>query len=300
MKFIGKKYSKLEIKNFKWIFLFLLPSLIVFILFYLNPIVTIFVTSFTKWDGFNNPEFINVKNYLDMFKDSTFRISLWNLIKWSLLASTVHVAIGVIIAFILFYKKPGWRFTRSVYMIPNVISAAAWVIIYKFIFNDSFGIVNTLIRKINPDWNVQWFYQSPYAFWAVTFTWLFYSMYVTLVVYNDLLAIPTELTEAAKIDGASSWQINFKVYLPLCRTAIGTGVIMSVTSRISMYEQIVLTTTGGPGDDTMNLPLILVNSINDLNYGYANAIGVVMFIIGIATLLLVNKTFKMDRSVYGE
>lgn len=292
------KISRLEKKDYKWIYLFLLPSIAIFLLFYLVPILTVILTSFTKWDGFNKPMFIGFKNYINMFQSKSFLISLKNLLLWSVIAGTLHVGFGVLVAFILFKKLPGWKFTRSVFMIPNVISAAAWAMIYKFIFNDKMGFLNNIIRKINPNYHVQWFYQSPYAFWAVTFTWLFYAVIVTLIVLNDLMSVPEELTEAAKVDGATPWQITIRILLPLCRNAIGTGVICSITSRIAMYEQVYLTTAGGPGDDTMNLPLILVKSINDLKYGYANANGMIMFILGLIILAVVNKAFKMNESVY--
>ena len=81
---------------------------------------------------------------------------------------------------------------------------------------------------------------------GVTFTWLFYAVIVTLLVLGDLMNIPQELNEAAKIDGASGWQLVRHIQLPLCRSAIGTSVICTLTSRISMYEQISLTTQGGP------------------------------------------------------
>lgn len=290
--------TKLERRNFKWIYLFLLPSLLVFFVFYLQPIITVFATSLTKWDGFNAPEFIGLTNYINMFASDTFRLALKNLLLWSIIAATLHVGFGVIVAFILFHKPKGWKFTRAVFMIPNVISAAAWAMIYKFIFNNDMGVLNNIIRKFNPDFNVQWFYQSPWAFWAVTFTWLFYAVIVTLIVMNDLMAIPTELTEAAKVDGATGWQVTRLIHLPLCRNAIGTGIICSITARIAMYEQIFLTTAGGPGDDTMNIPIILVNSISDMKYGYANANGVIMFILGLIILAVINKVFKMNESVY--
>lgn len=290
--------SKMEKKNYKWIYLFLLPSVIIFIMFYLSPIITVFVTSLTEWDGFNSPKFIGLNNFIRMFKSETFLISLKNLLYWSLIAATIHVGFGVLIAFILYKKPRGWKFTRAVFMIPNVISAAAWALIYKFIFNDDMGVLNNVIRIFNPDFDVQWFYQSPYAFWAVALTWMFYSVIVTLIVHNDLMSIPEEILEAARIDGASGWRIIANIQLPLCRNSIGTGVICAVTSRIAMYEQIALTTAGGPGNDTMNIPLILVNSISDMKYGYANANGVIMFIIGLVILALVNKIFKMNESVY--
>lgn len=299
MKKTGKvQISKMEKKNYKWIFLFLLPSLLIFVMFYLEPIITVFYTSLTKWDGFNSPAFIGLQNYITMFSNSAFLLSLKNILLWSLVAATLHVGYGVLIAFILFHKPKGWKFTRAVYMIPNVISAAAWAMIYKFIFNDEMGVLNNLIRKIAPDFHVQWFYDSPFAFWAVTLTWLFYAVIVTLIVLNDLMSIPEELTEAARVDGATGWQITKMIHLPLCRNAIGTGLICSITARISMYEQIALTTAGGPGDDTMNLPIIVVKSIQDMKYGYANANGVIMFVLGLIILAVVNKAFRMNESVY--
>ncbi len=281
-----------------WVYLFLLPSLAIFAVFYLVPIATVFVTSFTSWDGFNAPEFNGIANYLRLFQNDAFLVSLWNILAWSVVAIVLHVGFGVLVAFILYRKPFGWKFTRMVFMVPNVISAAAWAMIYKFVFNNDIGILNGLIRIFNPDFSVQWFFESGYAFWAVTLTWLFYAVIVTLIVLGDLMAIPSEIHEAAKIDGASEWQITKAINLPLCRNAIGTSVICSVTARIAMYEQIALTTGGGPGDETMSLPLILVNAITDMNYGYGNASAVIMFILGILTLLVVNRMFRMNDPVY--
>ena len=290
--------TKLERKNYKWIYLFLLPSFIVFITFYIQPIFTVIYTSFTKWDGFNTPKFIGLSNYINLFHNAAFIYSLKNLLLWSVIASFLHVGFGVLVAFAIFKKPYGWKFTRAVFMIPNVISAAAWAMIYRFMFHDDMGMINNFIRRFNPNFHIQWFYKSPYAFIAVTLTWLFYAVIVTLIVLNDLLAIPTELFEAARVDGASDFQIIKYIQLPLRRNAIGTAVIASVTARVAMDEQIALTTAGGPGDDTMNLPVILVKSILDLKYGYANANGVIMFILGLVILWLVNKMFRMNESVY--
>lgn len=291
----GKKLTK---KELAWVYIFILPCLVVFLAFYLMPIITVFLTSFTKWDGFNAPEFIGIANYTKMFNSTAFRQALINLLLWSLIAMTLHVGFGVLVALVL-YKKPfGWKFTRMVFMIPNVISIAAWAMIYKFFFHNEMGILNNFIRFFNPDFNVRWFSESPYAFWAITVTWVFYAVVVTLIVLGDLMAIPQELHEAAKIDGANSWQITRIIDLPLCRNAIGTGIICSVTARIAMYEAITLTTNGGPKDDTMNIPVILVRALLDYRYGYANANAVIMFIVGILTLLVVNKLFKMNENIY--
>ena len=298
MKIIKPHISKLERKNYKWIYLFLLPSFIIFATFYIQPIFTVIYTSFTKWDGFNKPKFIGLENYIRLFNNDAFKGSLKNLLIWAIIATVFHVGFGVIVAFAIFKKPFGWKFTRAVFMIPNVISAAAWAMIYRFIFNDDMGMINNLVRKFNPDFHIQWFYKSPYAFIAVTLTWLFYAVIVTLIVLNDLFAIPSELFEASRVDGASNIQIVRHIQLPLCRNAIGTSIIASVTARVAMYEQIALTTAGGPGDDTMNLPIILVKSVLDLKYGYANANGVIMFILGLLVLWIINKLFRMNERVY--
>lgn len=292
------KASRLQRANYKWIYLFLLPTVIIFAMFYVIPIAQVFVTSFTQWDGFNAPVFNGVRNYVNLFSSHSFLTALRNLFLWGLVAVFLHVGFGTLVAFVLFQRPRGWKFTRAVFMIPNVISAAAWAMIYRFIFNDDFGVLNGIIRIFDPDFSVQWFYKSPWAFWAVTFTWLFYAVIVTLIVLGDLLNIPTELTEAARIDGATGWQLIRCIQLPLCRGAIGTSIICSLTARISMYEQIALTTAGGPDYQTMSLPILLVNAITDYRYGYANAVGVLMFLIGLAVLYVVNRAFRMDESDY--
>ena len=292
-----KKPTKMEQKEYKGIYLFLLPAIIVFLLFNFLPILTIIYTSFTSWDGFNPPSFVGLQNFVNLINEGSFLISVKNLIYWSFLAGIVHVGFGVLIAFILYEKPFGWKFTRSVFMIPNVISAAAWALIFRFIFDNDMGIINSTIRMVFPNFNIQWLSQSPYAFWTVTLTWLFFAVIVTLIVYNELLSIPDELIEAAEMDGAKKWDVITKIQLPMTRKSIGTSVIASITARVAMYEQIALTTNGGPGDDTMNLPIMLVNSINNMNYGYANAIGFVMIIFGILTLVGINKWFRMNEKL---
>lgn len=292
------RYGRLERRYFPWIYTFLLPTLAVFIVFYAEPIYTLLTTSLTKWDGFNDPEFLGLDNYVKIFTNSTAAVSLKNLLLWALLAMTLHVGYGVIMAFIWYYKPFGWKLSRAVFMIPNVISPAAFALIFRFLMNNEMGAVNVIIRNFFPEFNVQWFFQSPYAFWAVTFIWLFYSVVVSLIVYNDLCAIPSSFTEAAQIDGASPWDTIRRIYLPLCHNSIGTSIICSITSRIAMYEAITLTTGGGPGSDTMSLSVLMMRAITDYNYGFANAIGVVLVFFGIFVLVLVNKLFRMGESDY--
>lgn len=296
--------SFLGFKGFKWrkhhffIYLFMLPSLVIFAAFYLIPIITVITSSFTKWDGFNERVFNGLDNYIRLFQATSFQAGLKNLLLWALLAAVIHVGFGVIVAFVLYKQPRGWKFTRSVFMIPNVVSVAAWAMIMRFGFDDKMGIINRAVCLFNPDFSANWIVTSPYAFWLITFTWLFFAVIVTLVVLGDLYAIPEELHEAAKIDGASPLKTIFRLDLPLCRISIGTSVILSMTARIGTYEIIKLTTNGGPGQDTYSLAMLMVSKIQDYDAGYANAVGTVMIVIGVVMLVVINKLFKMNESVY--
>lgn len=291
-------YSPMQRSALPMAYLFVLPTLLIFLVFFLHPIITVFYTGFTSWNGFNLPEFTGLRNYQRLLSRAAFTVSLKNLLLWSLIAVTVHVAIGALVGFLFYHGYRGWKAVRGVYMIPNVISGAAWAMIYRFVFNDDYGLLNNLIRRVAPGFSVKWFYSSPAAFWAITFTWVFYAVIVSLIVLSDLMAIPEELHEAATIDGASPAQITRRIDLPMCRVALGTSVIASATARISMYEAIALTSRGGPGIDTMSLSVQLVNSVTDMNYGMANAVGSVMFVVGILMLVLIRRVFRMNEPVY--
>lgn len=286
-------------KTLLWIWLFLSPSLLVFLLFYTIPILTVFITGFSHWDGFNSFSFAGAANYIKLITyDNTFLLSLRNFLIWGLIAVTLHVGFGTLIAFLLYRKPFGWRFVRSVFMIPNIISLAAWAMIYKFIFNDDIGLINNFIRALGfQNFHVKWFFESPFAFTAVTLTWVFYAVYVTLIVLTDLMAIPEELHEAAKIDGASLRQIVWNIDLPLIKNAVGTGIILSVTARIAMFESISLTTRGGPGHDTYNLPLMVYDGIVNYEFGYANAASTVMILMGVLVMWFVSRIFRMNRQL---
>ncbi len=122
---------------------------------------------------------------------------------------------------------------------------------------------------------------------------------IIILVLAGILAIPGDLVEAARIDGASEMEINFKVRLPLIRTILGTSVILAATSMLREFELIYLTTNGGPGETTLNLPLYLYKtSMTDNNYGYANMMGVVLILAGILTVYAINRLFRMNEADY--
>lgn len=297
LRFLGLKDFRWK-SRYIWIYAFMLPSLVIFVAFYLFPIITVVSSSFTKWDGFNEKTFIGLDNYIRLFKATGFQAGLKNLLYWVIIAATIHTGFGVLAAFILYKKPRGWKFTRMVFMIPNVISVAAWALILRFGFDDKMGMANRFVRIFNPDFKANWITDMPYAFWLVTISWLFFCVIITLIVMGDLFAIPDEIHEAAKIDGASSFKIAYLIDLPLCRISIGTSIILSMTARIGVYEVVKLTTAGGPGQETYSLAMLMVSKIQDYQAGYANAVASIMILVGVVMLVIINKIFRMNESVY--
>lgn len=291
-----------DMKVKKWkLAIFLLPCLLLFALIYLIPMIMVFGSSFFNWKAGGVFEFVGLDNYINAFlHDARMMTAIRNTGIWVLLQSVVHVGIGTVIAFMLAKKCRGWKVLRTIYMIPNVISAAALGVIFINVFNPKYGLINSLISQLTgTSFQKNWFFEQNSAFITVTWSWLLYTGMIIIVVLAGLLAIPEDVIEAARIDGATEMQINFRIRLPLIRTVLGTSVILAATSMLREFELIYLTTNGGPGDMTLNLPLYLYKtSMTDNNYGYANMMGVVLIVAGIVTVYAINKIFRMNEADY--
>ncbi|MEK5026436.1 carbohydrate ABC transporter permease [Paenibacillus sp. FSL M7-1046] len=286
-------------KNRGYITLFLLPTVALFIIVYAVSLVILFGTSFTEWSAGRKPVFIGLVNYIQLFTDdSDFRQSFINTVVWVLLQSTIHVAIGTVFAIILSMKEFYWKFARTVYMFPNIISGAAVGMLFLCMLNPDFGAVNSIVRLFgNADYAQNWFMDYATAFFSVTMTWLPYAAVVTILILAEIAAIPESLFESARIDGASELKINLYIILPMLRNIIGTCVILAGTSMLQKMDIIMMTTGGGPGNETMNLPIyIYKTALMDNNFGYSNSVGVFLIGFGLIFVLLCRNLFRIGSS----
>ncbi|MNC42695.1 putative multiple-sugar transport system permease YteP [compost metagenome] len=215
-----------------------------------------------------------------------------------MLQSTIHVAIGTVFAIILNMKEFYWKFARTVYMFPNIISGAAVGMLFLCMLNPDFGAVNSIVRLFgNADYAQNWFMDYTTAFFSVTMTWLPYAAVVTILILAEIAAIPESLFESARIDGASELKINFYIILPMLRNIIGTCVILAGTSMLQKMDIIMMTTGGGPGNETMNLPIyIYKTALMENNFGYSNSVGVFLIGFGLVFVLLCRNLFRIGSS----
>lgn len=279
--------------------IFLLPTLLLFLFVFAIPLVSMLKTSLFQSTGIKEPVFAGIQNYIQLFtQDRAFKQALINNIIWIVLQSTVHVAFGVAVALVLSRRPRGWKFVRTSFMIPNIISSAALGMLFLNILNPQIGVVNSLIRLFGvADFDQNWYGNSDTAFWAVTACWLLYAGVITLLIQAEISAIPEAMFEAAEMDGVSGWKRDWYITLPLLRNIIGTGVILAATSMIIQFDMIYMTTRGGPDVSTLNLALYYYKTANlENNYGVASAIGGVQVVLGIATVMVINRLFRIGQS----
>jgi raffinose/stachyose/melibiose transport system permease protein len=283
----------------RFIVLFLAPGVLLFLLVYFVSIVNVFGTSFTNWRIGQNIQFAGLINYISMFGSQRFHKALQNNLIWIILQSTVHVAIGVVFALIMAQKKWYTKVSRTVFMLPNIISTAALGMLFFNIFNPMYGLVNKIIQLFgNKTFNINWYASPQTAFFAVTITWLPFAAIISILVTAELAAIPEEIFEAATIDGVTEFQMNWLIKLPMIKNAVGTGTILAATSMLQKMDILIMTSNGGPGNTTMNLPLLIyLTAMQDNNFGLANTYGVVLILIGLVSIGLINKIYRMNDPV---
>lgn len=284
-----------------WIPVFLAPAVILFLLIYAVPLVMVFATSLCDYkltsDGIS---FVGFQNYINLFQDPAFHTAFTNTIVWILIHCILHVAMGCLIALMLYKKPRGWKFIRTAYMVPNIISNAAMGMIFVNIFNPQFGVVNSILKLVGlEELTHNWLMDSATAFPSVTMTWFLFAGYTTTLILAQALSVDESVLEAARVDGATNFQIDLFVMLPLLKKIIGTTMVMAATYMLQMFDLIYITTNGGPGKTTTNLPLLLYGVFkSENNYGYANTIGVMIIILGAVVMFTINKALKVNEEDY--
>ena len=284
-----------------WIPIFLAPAVILFLLIYAVPLVMVFATSLCEYKLTSKSiTFIGLQNYVDLFQHPAFHTAFTHTIIWILIHCILHVAMGCLIALLLYKKPRGWKFIRTAYMVPNIISNAAMGMIFVNIFNPQFGVVNSILKMVGlEELTHNWLMDTTTAFPSVTMVWFLFAGYTTTLSLAQALAVDESVREAARVDGATNFQIDIFIMLPLLKKIIGTTMVMAATYMLQMFDLIYITTNGGPGKTTTNLPLLLYGVFkSENNYGYANTIGVMIIVLGAIVMVTINKALKVNEEDY--
>lgn len=278
------------------IIIFLLPALVLFIAFFLFPICYVAVMSLFDWNGISNATFTGFSNYAKIFSDKVFWRSIRNNVIWALAACCIQVPLALLMALILSKKPKGWKFFRTVYFLPQVISGIAIASLWSAIFNSEFGLLNGLLKLVGLDSVAKnWLGNPKTAFTCVLVYGLFYIGYYMVIMMAGITSIDQEYYEAATIDGANRFQMDFYITIPLIKYSIMTCVTLAAVFGLRTFEQVFLLTNGGPANRTSVVVLYLYNQMKNNNYGGANASSVMLILVGALVIVGVRTIFTIKK-----
>ena len=269
--------------------------MLIFITFVFLPISYAAAMSFFKWNGISSPEFIGIENYVDIFTDPVFWIALKNTVIYSLGVVPVSMALGLLAAIGLNRKNlPGRPIFRTIFFLPFVISAVATATTAGWIFGDTFGVINKILEAIGLE-KVRWLSNRNTALLTVMIATVWVRIGFCMLIYlAGLQSIPTDLIEAASIDGASTRQRFLHITLPLLRPTTFLLLVLSIIFSFEVFDLGYVMTNGGPGYATTVLTIYIYNTaFQAQRFGYASTVGLVFMAI-IMTITLIQWRFSND------
>ncbi len=290
-KIFDKMLEKQNIAG--WIFI--LPAILGTFIFIIIPVFCSFGLSFARWDLLGPLEFVGLDNYRQLLSDSLFYKILLNTVVFALSTSVFGVIIPLVLAAVLNNKIRGSEFFKTAYFLPFITPMVVIGIVWAWIFDPNIGILNRVLQI-----HINWLYDSNFAMPAliVASVWKLVG-YNMIIFLSSLSSVSQNLFEAAKIDGANSFQIFKNVTIPLLSPTIFFVVIITAISSFQVFDLIYLMTQGGPFDSTNVLVYaIYKNAFEYFNIGKASAIAYVLFVI-ILVLTLLQWHFR-KKLVYNE
>jgi len=284
-------------KYWKQILLFLLPVLILYGIYFIYPLGFVITNSFTEWNGITAPKFLWFKNYGNLFKSETFRLSLRNNIIWALVLGFIQIPLAAGMAMILSRRPKGWKTLRTLYFLPNVISQVALAMMWLALYNAEFGIINSLLKAVGlENWTHNWLGEMETALPAVLIQQLFYIGYFMIIILAARMGIPDSYYEAAEIDGANILMQEIHITIPMLRAILITTMSLALAYGMRHFESTYLMTKGGPAHSTSVMGIILYRNLGALHYGKANAIGTILVIIGGTVIAFIRWFFGRKES----
>jgi multiple sugar transport system permease protein len=287
-----KKIISADTRNLLLGFLFISPWIIGFFLFLVYPVLSNFHLGMTQYSGFGAPEWIGFANYVELFKDPLFWTSLYNTFYYVILAVPlgVIVAIGLAIAMNQKVREVAWY--RAILYLPSVASVFALSMMMIWLLNPRFGLFNYLLSWAHIP-AINWLGDPHSSKLAIVLVAQFGAGHIALIFLAALRAIPSNLYDAASLDGANQWRKFCYITLPLLTPTILYDIIIGLGLGLQVFAPAYIMTGGGPLNSTMFTALyIYKNAFEYSRVGLAAAVSGILFIIN-ATLAIA--TFWSSR-----
>lgn len=287
---------KKGVMKLSWAYLFLIVPILLQVVFFYFPMLQGFFYSLTDWTGLT-PEFnfVGLENFKNIFSDEKFRSSIGFTVIFTVGLIVGEIVLGIMIARILNRKLAGVSFFRTIYFFPAVLSTVTLGLIFRQIFNYGFTQIGETLNI--PFLQENLLANEKTAVIGVLFVALWQGIAIPVVIFlSGLQSIPKDIVEAAEIDGATRWQTFLHIEIPYLMPSISMVLIMALKNGLTAFDLIYSLTGGGPSGKTTSIGLLVYNyAFKSNQFGYANAIAVILFIvIGLISALQIRMSRRFE------
>jgi len=286
-----------------WFYIFISPWIVGFLIFLAGPIITSAYLSLTTYDVTSPPSFLGLQNYSDLLSDDLFWLSLKITTIYSFVSVPLGMAVALGVALMLNQKIPFVRVFRTIYYLPSVISGVSVTLLWLWIFNPDFGVLNGLLSQLFHIKGPRWVFSEQ---WVLP-SFIIMSLWTTggsMVLYlAGLQGVPTELYEAASLDGAGAWRRFWNVTLPMISPVILFTLITGIITSFQTFTQVQIMTQGGPHYGSLFYVFYLWQNAfggSATDMGYASAMAWILFVLVLILTLLALRSARIWVYYEGE
>nr|WP_285857505.1 sugar ABC transporter permease [Paenibacillus lautus] len=265
-----------------WGYIFILPVVLGLGLFYMAPSAASLFLSFTSWDGLTAPQFIGLDNFANLMKDDKFTGSMLNTMLYTIGTVPLSVALATVLAVLLNQKIKGMVFYRTLYFIPVITMPIAVGMVWKWLYNSEFGLINHVLGVMNlPQPN--WLFDEKFALFSIVLVSVWSSIgYNAVILLSGLQGISGSYYEAASLDGAGTLYKFFRITLPLLTPSLFFVLVMSFINSFQVFDLIFIMmdqqTTMLESTRTV-VYSIWEDGFKYFNMGYASAQAFILFVV---------------------
>lgn len=281
---------KSKTKYDKCAYAMIFPAYFVFAVFILVPIGFVIYYSLTNFNLYSVPEFVGFKNYLNLFQDGDFLISVRNTLFYTVFTLFPQLAIGLFFAIMLYRRSRLIPFFRTAFYLPNVMSMVCMSMVWLWIYDPTYGLLNMVLKAFGSSVQ-QWLQDPKLAMPCVILMGIWKNCGYSMVIFlSGLTSIPDSLYEAASLDGAGFIKKFLHITWPMLKPTTFFLLVTGIVNSFSVFEQINIMTSGGPLNRTTTIVhQIYRRGFLEFKMGYAGAMSVVLLLFSILITILVFK-----------
>lgn len=275
-------------KTDKCAFLFLLPAAAIYLSVIVVPVFYSLAISLFKWNGIGTMQFVGLQNYIELFsRDAVFHTAIINNLIWIMLTVFVTMTVALAFAVILSRRFKGRTFFRGFFYFPCVIAPIAAAIIWRWIYNPNIGFINEFFKLLGISYSQRWISDSKVSLYAVFAAALWQAVGQPMILFlAGLQAIPTDIIEAATIDGAGGVKKFFWITIPLLKDTFVIVLATLIVAAMKVYDIVQGLTGGGPNNATQMMSTYMYSQVFQYNnVGYGTAVACIMVLLMLVVIV---------------